>query len=111
MELPIDSEKLNFIVAGTPEPLVRFDTGEVVTNGQGLALYEIDLVFLGDGSSRICPVRTTTAPDGLAIGERVRLVDLVVSTWEMDEGFDLIAGSVESAVTEMAGLSSPEASR
>jgi hypothetical protein len=37
MELPIDSDKLRFVLAGEPEPLVRFDTLAVVRNAQGHA--------------------------------------------------------------------------
>jgi hypothetical protein len=99
MELSIDSDKLRFVLAGAPEPLVRFDTLAVVRNAQGHAVYEADLVFLADGSSRIFPVGTTTEPKGLVTGQAVRPVELVVSTWEMDEGFVLWADAIESAVS------------
>jgi hypothetical protein len=90
---------LRFVLAGEPEPLVRFDTLAVVRNAQGHAVYEADLVFLADGGSRIFPVRTTTEPKGLVTGQAVRPAELVVSTWEMDEGFILWADAIEPAVS------------
>jgi hypothetical protein len=95
MELPIDTDKVRFVAASTPEALVRFDTFEEVTDGHGSTIYETDLVFSTDQTSRIFPTRTMTRPEGVTLGQAVQPVDLVISTWEIGEGFVLYAEALE----------------
>jgi hypothetical protein len=79
-----------------PAPQKRwFDTFEEVTDGHGSTIYETDLVFSTDQTSRIFPIRTMTRPEGVTLGQAVQPVDLVISTWEIGEGFVLYAEALE----------------
>src|SRR3954468_17057806 len=104
MRLPIDTDRLQFLVVAGAEPLKQFEEGKpreswaprVDANGE--VLWRIELVALGDGQAQIIRVSVPGEP-AVKQGEMVRVEEMTAQAWEMDgrNGMAFRAGAIRSA--------------
>jgi hypothetical protein len=89
LRLPIDTSRLQFLVAVPAEQLLQFEEGKPRhvwaprTDANGEILWRIQLVALGDGEAQIIRVAVPGDPK-LAQGELVRVEGMTAQAWEMD---------------------------
>lgn len=85
MRLPIDTSSLTFLCAVGPEPVVDFDTKRPKVE-DGVPLFAVQLVALGDGGAEVVTVKVAgEPPKGVAQGATVRVDGLVASPWSMGD--------------------------
>jgi len=89
MGLPVDTSKATVICGQAPEAMVDRRTGERRTNRDGLALWRVWLVLLGDDEPKAMNVRTTIEPKGLVKGQPVAVTGLTASSWTNPEGREM----------------------
>ena len=89
MRLPIDTSRLQFLVAVPAEQLLQFEEGKPRhawaprTDANGEILWRIQLVALGDGEADIIRVSVPGDPK-LSQGELVRVEAMTAQAWDMD---------------------------
>lgn len=105
MRLPVDTNLVNFICAGAPEPVVDFESRRPKTDESGTPLYQVVLVAMSDGVAEVIAVKVPGEPKGLAQGAPVRLTGLVAVPWSMGErsGVAYRASRVEPASPARSG--------
>jgi hypothetical protein len=109
MRLPIDTSRLQFLVAVPAEQLLQFEEGKPRhawaprTDANGEILWRIQLVALGDGEADIIRVSVPGDPK-LSQGELVRVEAMTAQAWDMDgrSGMAFRANAVR-AVNPRAG--------
>jgi len=103
MRLPIDTSRLQFLVAVPAEQLLQFEEGKPRhawaprTDANGEILWRIQLVALGDGEADIIRVSVPGDPK-LSQGELVRVEGMTAQAWDMDgrSGMAFRANAVRS---------------
>ena len=103
MRLPIDTSRLQFLVAVPAEQLLQFEEGKPRnawaprTDANGEILWRIQLVALGDGEADIIRVSVPGDPK-LSQGELVRVEQMTAQAWDMDgrSGMAFRANAVRS---------------
>ena len=85
MRLPIDTQTVNFVSAGPPEPVIDFDTKQQRVDSTGQPLFNVHLFALGGGSRDQIRVRVIGEPKGLGDYTPVRVTALMASTWEVGD--------------------------
>lgn len=89
MRLPIDTSRLQFLVAVPAEQLFQFEEGKPRqawaprTDVNGEIMWRVQLVALGDGEAEIIRVSVAGDPK-LAQGELVRVEGMTAQAWEME---------------------------
>jgi hypothetical protein len=74
MRLPIDTQTVNFVSAGPPEPVIDFETKQQRVDPTGQPLFNVHLFALGGGSR-----------DQIGDYTPVRVTSLMASTWEVGD--------------------------
>ena len=87
MRLPIDTSTITFSVALPPEPAKDWETKGQRTDSDGVPIYAVQLVALGEGTAQILPVKFAGKPDGLTQGMPVKVTGLFATPWAMNERF------------------------
>ena len=103
MRLPIDTSRLQFLVAVPAEQLLQFEEGKPRhawaprTDANGEILWRIQLVALGEGEADIIRVSVPGDPK-LSQGELVRVEGMTAQAWDMDgrSGMAFRANAVRS---------------
>jgi hypothetical protein len=85
MKLPIDTTGMTFLAAGTPEPVLDFETKAPKADENGEAIFAVQIVVLADGSADVIGVKVAGQPKGVTQGSQVRLGGLVASPWVMHD--------------------------
>ena len=89
MRLPIDTRRLQFLVAAPAEPLRQWEEGKPReawaprTDRNGELLWRVQLVALGEGGADILRVSVPGEPS-VTQGEMVRIDGLTAQPWEME---------------------------
>jgi hypothetical protein len=89
MRLPIDTSRLQFLVAVPAEQLFQYEEGKPRqawaprTDVNGEVMWRVQLVALGDGEADIIRVSVAGDPK-LAQGELVRVDGMTAQAWEME---------------------------
>jgi hypothetical protein len=89
VRLPIDTSRLQFLVAVPAEQLLQFEEGKPRhawaprTDANGEILWRIQLVALGEGEADIIRVSVPGDPK-LSQGELVRVEGMTAQAWDMD---------------------------
>ena len=110
MRLPIDTSRLQFLVAVPAEQLFQFEEGKPRhawaprTDANGEILWRVQLVALGDGEADIIRVSLPGDPK-LSQGELVRVEGMTAQAWEMDgkSGMAFRANAIRPANPRSAG--------
>ena len=99
MRMPIDTSGLAFIVAGTAEPVLDFETKQQRVDEAGAPLSAIALMVLGDGQPEIISVKVAGAVPALVVGQSAKLQGLVATPWSMGDrsGVSFKSSKVEAA--------------
>ncbi len=100
MGLPVDTTKAIVICGGPAEAMIDRDTGAPRTNQDGVPMWRVWLVLLGEDEPQSMRVKTAKEPKGLVKGQPVHVSDLVASSWTTPENktIDLYnATSIEPA--------------
>lgn len=85
MKLPIDVSKLTFICGRQPSVAVDFNTKEPKENAEGVTIYQVDLMVMGDDRPDVVMVKVPGEPKGIAQGMVVRPVQLSARPWSNPE--------------------------
>lgn len=85
--IPVDTSKLTFTCVKAPRPrLANRDTGEIKTDRNGQAMYEVTLT-VEDQAGRIELMRLSIAGEPcVSAGQEVTPLDLVGYVWEVPQG-------------------------
>ena len=89
MRLPIDTSRLQFLVAVPAEQLFQYEEGKPRhawaprTDVNGEILWRVQLVALGEGEADIIRVSVAGDPK-LSQGELVRVDGMTAQAWEME---------------------------
>lgn len=99
MRMPIDTTGLAFIVAGTPEPVLDFETKQQRVDEAGSPISAIALMVLGEGQPEIVSVKLAGAVPTLTVGQSAKIHGLVATPWAMGDrsGVSFKASKVEAA--------------
>ena len=99
MRIPVDTGRVSFICAGTPEPVVEFESRRPKTDSNGVALFQVALVAMTDGEAEVTAVKVPGEPKGLDQGGPVRLHGLTALAWVMGDrdGVAYNATGIETA--------------
>ena len=82
MSLPIDTNKVWFLVSTPPEPVIDWDTGEQALNGEGAGYFRVELVAMALGSrAEIIKVTVAGEPVGLSRRTPVIVTGLRALAW------------------------------
>jgi len=98
MRLPVDTSVVSFVSAGPAEPSVDFDTKQQKTDAKGVAINQVHLFVVGDGTREVITVKFSGEARGLGQFTPVKVTDLVAFTWTMGErsGVSFSASKVEA---------------
>jgi hypothetical protein len=110
VRLPIDTSRLQFLVAVPAEQLFQYEEGKPRqawaprTDANGEILWRVQLVALGDGEADIIRVSLPGDPK-LSQGELVRVEGMTAQAWEMDgkSGMAFRANAIRAANARSAG--------
>lgn len=86
MRLPIDTTGLRFLLVRDAEPVRDFETKRVKSDADGVPLWQVELVAMGNDEADIIRVRVAGEPEGLTQGGNVTVIGLVSQPWSMDNG-------------------------
>jgi hypothetical protein len=86
MKLPIDTAGLMFLLVKDAEPVRDFETKRVKADADGVPLFQVDLVAMGNGEADIIRVRVPGEPEDLTQGGPVTVEGLVAQPWAMENG-------------------------
>jgi hypothetical protein len=104
MRLPVDTNVVSFVSAGPTEPSVDFDTKLQKTDAKGVAINQVHLFVVGDGTREVITVKFSGDARGLGQFTPVKVTDLVAITWSMGDrsGVSFSASKVEAVTTSRA---------
>jgi hypothetical protein len=102
VKLPVDTSAIAFLCALEPQPVLDFETRQPRADGNGEALYVVQLIALGDGEAEILAVKVPGQPSGLRQGHPVKVSGLVAQPWTMNDrsGLAFRAARIEPAVLQ-----------
>lgn len=105
MKLPIDTTGMTFLAAGTPEPVVDFETKAPRVDENGATLYSVQVVALNDGGAEVISVKLAGQPKGVSQGSAVKITGLVATPWSMGDrsGVAYRAEQIEPSSTARSG--------
>ncbi len=105
MRLPIDTTAMGFIAAGEPGPDVEFETGRPRTDKNGVQLFVLAVMAMGDGAAEVIKVKTAGEPKGISAGTPVRLVGLYAQAYTIGDrsGVAFRATGIEPLATASVG--------
>jgi hypothetical protein len=86
MRLPIDTTGLMFLLVRDAEPVRDFETKQVKADSDGVPLFQVELVAMGNGEADIIRVKVAGEPEGLTVNGPVTVTGLVAQPWQMDGG-------------------------
>jgi hypothetical protein len=98
MRLPVDTSVVHFVSAGPAEPSVDFDTKQQKTDAKGVAINQVHLFVVGEGTREVITVKFSGEARGLGQFTPVKVSDLVAFTWTMNDrsGVSFSASKVEA---------------
>ena len=98
MRLPVDTSVVSFVSAGPAEPNIDFDTKQQKTDAKGVAINQVHLFVVGDGTREVITVKFSGEARGLGQFTPVKVTDLVAFTWSMADrsGVSFSASKVEA---------------
>ena len=72
------------IAAGTPVPVVEYESRRPKTDEAGLPLYQVAMVAMADGEADVIAIKVPGEPAGITQGVQVRPVALFANPWTME---------------------------
>ena len=107
MRLPVDTSVVSFVSAGPAEPNIDFDTKQQKTDAKGVAINQVLLFVVGDGTREVITVKVAGEVRGLGQFTPVKVTDLVATTWNMADrsGVSFSASKVEAVAQRTAAAS------
>lgn len=103
MRLPIDTSAMAFVVAGAAEPVRDFESKQPKVDENGVPLFSVALMVLGDSQPEIIAVKLSGQPAGVTPGQPAKVTELVATPWAMGERSGV---SFKAAKVEPVGSSS-----
>jgi hypothetical protein len=101
MRLPVDTNVVSFVSAGPSEANIDFDTKAQKIDAKGVAMNQVHLFVVGDGTREVITVKFSGEARGLGQFTPVKVTDLVATTWNMGDrsGVSFAASKVEAITT------------
>ena len=99
MKLRVDTSGLRFVLVGGPDPVLEFGTQEARTDENGVPLYAVRVVAIGDDAPEMLTVKVPGEPQGVVLGLIVELRELTAQPWTIGDksGVAFRATAVEAA--------------
>lgn len=85
MKLPIDVVGMTFLAAGSPEPVLDFESKAKKVDENGQAVFAVQLVVLVDGGAEVITAKVAGEPKGVGHGASVKVTGLVATPWSMGD--------------------------
>jgi hypothetical protein len=103
MKLPIDTEKVRFLVSRLPMPVMDWDTGQRALSPEGLGYFKVELVAMTEGAgAEVIKVKVAGEPSGLSPQLAVKVTGLQAHAWMNKE-------RASSGITYLADCIEPDA--
>ena len=104
MRLPVDTSVVSFVSAGAAEPTLDFDTKQQKTDAKGVAINQVHLFVVGEGTREVITVKFSGEARGLGQFTPVKVSDLVAFTWTMNDrsGVSFSASKIEAVSAQKA---------
>jgi hypothetical protein len=104
MNLPIDTDKVRFLVSRPPQPVMDWNSGQAALSPEGLCYFHVELVAMADGSgAEVIRVRVAGEPRGLSPHALVKITGLRARPWVNQErrtsGIAYLADRIEVDAT------------
>ncbi|HET6909102.1 MAG TPA: hypothetical protein VFH54_07175 [Mycobacteriales bacterium] len=108
MRLPIDTSAMTFVVAGAAEPVRDFESKQPKTDENGVPLFAVALMVLGETQPEIISVKIAGEAPAVSPGQAAKVTGLAATPWAMGErsGISFRALKVEpvgSSTSRQAG--------
>lgn len=102
--LRLDTSQLKIILTRGPEQVVDPTTQAPKLDGKGNALYRCQVVTIGPEGGDILVIKVPRIPEGLTVGESVKIIGLTASSWAMGErsGITYLADRIDPEVATHA---------
>lgn len=103
MHLPVDSNVVRFVSAGPAVAAIDYDTKAQKIDAKGLAVNQVCLFVVGEGTREMITVKVSGEIRGLGEFTPVKVTDLFANTWTNGDrsGVSFSASKVE-AITARA---------
>jgi hypothetical protein len=85
MRLPIDTNGMNFVVAGAAEPVRDFETKQQKVDEGGALVFAVALMVLGKEQPEIISVKLSGEAPTVTPGQTAKVHGLVATPWSMGE--------------------------
>ncbi len=85
MKLKVDTAGVLFLLVRDAVPVLDWATKEVKADDDGVPLYQVQLVAMGDGEAEVINVKVVGQPEGLTVNGPVRIEGLTVQPWSMGD--------------------------
>jgi len=107
MNLPIDTQKVRFLVSRPPKLVMDWDSGQHAVNPEGLRYFHVELVAMpDDAGAEVIKVRVPGEPQGLKRHSLVKVTGLRAKPWVNKErgtsGVAYLADRIEADATGCA---------
>jgi hypothetical protein len=86
VKLPIDTTGLRFYLVRDAEPVRDFETKQVKADSDGVPLFSVELVAMGNREAEVIKVKVSGEPEGLTVEGPVTVEGLFAQAWSMDGG-------------------------
>lgn len=84
MKLRIDTDGMTFLLVKDAVPVRDYETKRAKANSDGVPLFQVQLVAMGNGEAEVISVKVPGEPEGLTIGAPVTLVGLTAQAWNVE---------------------------
>lgn len=95
MKLRVDTAGMTFLLVRDAVPVRDYETKRAKANADGVPLFQVQLVAMGDGEAEIVSVKVAGEPEGLTAGGPVTVEGLTAQAWSV-EGKSGVAFYAES---------------
>lgn len=84
MKLRVDTQGMTFLLVKDAVPVRDFETKRAKANADGVPLFQVQLVAMGDGEAEILSVKVPGEPEGLTAGGPVTVEGLTAQAWSVE---------------------------
>ncbi len=106
MKLKVDTAGMTFLLVRDAVPVRDFETKRAKANSDGVPLFSVQLVAMGDGEAEIISVKVPGQPEGLTTGGPVQVIGLTAQAWTVEgkSGVAFHAEAIRDGARTAAGI-------
>lgn len=106
VKLKVDTAGMTFLLVKDARPVRDYETKQAKANSDGVPLFSVQLVAMGDGEAEILSVKVAGQPEGLTAGGPVTVDGLTAQAWSVDgkSGVAFHADAIRDGARTTAGI-------